>query len=88
MGEETHLNWSGYFVNVQTLRVSFLHKDEARRLITRPIPTFPGEDIYGDGVVERIIAETGCHPFLVQAVSSALIDYLNAERGNKQNSRM
>ena len=80
MGKETGLNWSGYFVNVQTLRVSFLHKDEAWRLITRPIDGFPSEGIYGYGVVERIIAETGCHPFLVQALCSALIDQLNAEK--------
>jgi len=80
MGEETSINWSGYFVNVQTLRVSFLREDEARRLITEPFRDFPGKDIYGDGAVERIIAETGCHPFLVQAVCSALIDYLNAEK--------
>ncbi len=80
MGKETNINWSGYFVNVQTLSVSFLHKDEARRLITRPVRGFPGEEIYGDGVVERIITETGCHPFLVQAVCSALIDHLNVEK--------
>ena len=35
---------------------------------------------YRDGVVERILTETGSHPFLVQAVCSALIDYLNAEK--------
>ena len=80
MGMETGLNWSGYFVNVQTLRVSFLHKEESHRLITRPVDGFPSEDIYGDSVVERIIAETGCHPFLVQAVCSSLIDNLNAEK--------
>jgi hypothetical protein len=80
MGKESGLNWPGYFVNVQTLRVSFLHEDEARRLITKPVPDFPGESLYGDGVVERIIAETGCHPFLVQAVCSALIDYLNMQK--------
>jgi hypothetical protein len=80
MGKESGLNWPGYFVNVQTLRVSFLHEEEARRLITRPVGNLPGQDIYGEGVVERIILETGCHPFLVQAVCSALIDTLNADK--------
>ena len=80
MGKETGLNWSGYFVNVQTLRVSFLHEDEARRLITQPLPDFPSAAIYGDGVVDRILTETGSHPFLVQAVCSALIDSLNAQK--------
>jgi hypothetical protein len=83
MGQETGLNWSGYFVNVQTLRVSFLHEDEARRLITYPVPGFPGADIYGDGVVDRILTETGFHPFLVQAVCSALIDCLNTKKQDR-----
>jgi hypothetical protein len=83
MGKETDLNWSSYFVNVQTLRVSFLHADEARRLITHPIPGFPGTEVYGDGVVDRILTETGSHPFLVQAVCSALIDYLNSKKRDR-----
>ncbi len=80
MREETDINRAGYFVNVQALRVSFLHEDEALRLITRPLSDFPGEDIYGEGVVDAIIRETGCHPFLVQAVCSALMNNLNAEK--------
>ncbi len=70
--------WAGYFVNVETLRVSFLHPDEAYRLITRPTPQFPSEQIYSEGVVERIMEVTAHHPFLVQAVCSKLIDNLNA----------
>jgi hypothetical protein len=73
-------SWSGYFVNVQTLYVSFLQNDEARRLITNPTPRFSDEDMYGDGVVERILDETGCHPFLVQAVCYALIENLNTKK--------
>ena len=42
---EMGTNWAGYFVNVQTLRVSFLRPAEARRLITQPTPTFPGKQI-------------------------------------------
>ena len=80
MGSETGINWAGYFVNVQTLRVSFLQEAEARQLITQPVPEYPSEEIFGVGVVECIIEQTGGHPFLVQAVCSALIDNLNAER--------
>ena len=76
---EMNANWAGYFVNVQILKVSFLQPAEARRLITQPIPTFPGEQIFGGEVVEEIIRVTGCHPFLVQAICSALIDNLNVE---------
>jgi len=72
-------NWANYFVNVQTLKVSFLKPTEARQLITKPTSSFPSERIFDTGVVEEIIRVTGCHPFLIQAVCSALIDQLNAE---------
>lgn len=79
LGQETDLNWSGYFVNVQTFRVSFLHEAEARQLITRPIPDYPIEQIFGPGVVDEIIHVTNCHPFLVQAVCSNLVNRLNTD---------
>ena len=83
MGQETTLNWSGYFVNVQTFRVSFLREAEARHLITHPIPDYPIEQIFGMGVVDEIIRVTSCHPFLVQAVCSNLVDNLNADSRNR-----
>jgi len=70
-------NWAGYFVNVQTLPVSFLEPEEAYQLITRPIRHFPSEQVFGEGVVKQIMHVTGCHPFLIQAVCSELIDELN-----------
>lgn len=79
MGEKTGLNWSNYFVNVQTLKVSFLKNDEARQLILHPRPDYSGEEIFGE-VVEQIIQQTNCHPFLVQALCSQLIDTLNVEK--------
>ena len=80
MGKLAELDWTIYFINVQMLRVSFLQPEEARRLITKPTPRFPGETIFPSDVVDAIIAATGCHPFLVQAVCSALITLLNVER--------
>lgn len=79
MDTVTGINWAGYFVNVQTLKVGFLQPKEAYQLITRPIPDYPSKEIFGEGVVDEIIQVTGCHPFMVQAVCSALIDNLNAE---------
>src|SRR6266516_4279941 len=35
-------SWAGYFVNVETLKVSFLRPEEARQLIVCPTPQFPG----------------------------------------------
>ncbi len=76
---EMGANWAGYLVNAQTLKVGFLQPAEARHLITQPVPNFPSQHIFADGVVEQIIQVTGCHPFLIQALCSALIENLNAD---------
>jgi hypothetical protein len=76
---EIGANWTGYFVNAKTLRVSFLQPAEARHLVLNPVPNFPGQEIFGEEVVEEIMSVTGCHPFLVQAVCSELIEQLNLE---------
>jgi len=80
MSTETGINWASYFVNVQTLRVSFLRETEARQLITRPLFEYSFEQIFDERVVDEIIRVTGCHPFLVQAICSAIIDNLNADK--------
>ncbi|MEO9029196.1 MAG: hypothetical protein ABI413_10295, partial [Ktedonobacteraceae bacterium] len=80
MGTQGGIDWTGYFINVQMLRVSFLKPAEARHLILKPTPAYPGADIFPPEVVEMILVETGCHPFLLQAVCSALITLLNVER--------
>lgn len=72
-------NWASYFVNAKTFRVSFLKPAEARDLITKPVPSFPSQQLFATDIVEEIIHVTGCHPFLVQAVCSELIDNLNHE---------
>jgi hypothetical protein len=69
--------WAGYFMNVELLRVSFLQPEEARRLIKQPVPDFPGEHIFGSEVTEEILRVTGSHPFLIQALCSALITRIN-----------
>ncbi len=76
---EMGANWAGYLVNAQTLKVSFLQPAEAHHLITQPVPNFPSQHIFADGVGEQIIHVTGCHPFLIQALCSALIENLNAD---------
>jgi AAA+ ATPase superfamily predicted ATPase len=80
---EMGANWAGYLVNAQTLKVSFLQPAEARHLITQPVPNFPSQHIFADGVVEQIIQVTGCHPFLIQALCSALIENLNADNRDR-----
>jgi hypothetical protein len=83
MGVGTEINWPGYFVNVKTLRVSFLSTAEARQLITQPEEYYPMEQIFGIGVVDEIIRVTGCHPFLIQAVCLHLVNNLNLKKKNQ-----
>jgi uncharacterized protein len=80
MGVQTGIDWTHYLINVQLLRVSFLKPKEARQLIIQPTPNYPGERIFPQEIVEMIITETHCHPFLVQAMCSALITQLNRDR--------
>lgn len=80
MGAPGGIDWNGYFINVQVLRASFLKPLEARQLILKPAPDYPGADIFPQEVVEMVLTETGCHPFLLQALCSALITLLNIER--------
>ncbi len=71
-------SWAGYFVNVETVKVSFLRPEEARLLIVHPTPQFPGERIFGMEVIAEVLRMSGCHPFLIQALCSILIAELNA----------
>ena len=75
---EMGTHWTGYFVNVEMLKVSFLEPEEVRRLIRQPVPDFPGKHIFGAEVTEEILRLTNGHPFLVQALCSALITHLNS----------
>jgi len=53
---------SDYLINVRVLKIGNLKEDEARELIVAPIEDFPLE--YEPAAVERILAVTGCQPFL------------------------
>src|SRR6185295_15390690 len=70
------INWSDYLINVKTLELSFLAPEDARELITEPVPLLQ----YESGVVEEIIELTHCQPYLLQAVASDLVNYLNSEK--------
>lgn len=70
------VNWSDYLINVKTLELSFLAPADARELLTEPVPALH----YEAGVVEAIIGLTHCQPYLLQAVASDLVNYLNAQK--------
>lgn len=78
--DELDRGWAGFFVNVQTLKAGFLQPSEARQLIAQPLLPMFAEQVFGQGVIEEILRVTGCHPFLIQALCSALIDAFNSHR--------
>jgi hypothetical protein len=69
--------WSDYLINVRVLRIGNLKEDEARELIVQPIEDFPLE--YEPAAVDRMIAVTGCQPYLVQATCRDLVNLLNEQ---------
>lgn len=77
--DELGKRWEATFEDAQEFKVSFLNPEDARQLILYPLPHFPGKEIYSEEVISSIIEQTGCHPFLIQAVCEALIEYLNTE---------
>jgi serine/threonine protein kinase len=68
---------SNYLINVRVLKIENLKEDEARELIVQPIEDFPLE--YEPAAVERILAVTGCQPFLVQATCRDLVNLVNEQ---------
>ncbi len=80
-------NWTGHFVNVERIKVSFLQSGDARDLIHRPVSAYSTHSIFDEETTEEIIRVTRCHPFLLQALCSRLIDNLNdasREQANMQ----
>ena len=74
--ELTRLNWANYLINTRTLELSYLDAESARELLTKPVP----ELHYEAGVVDDIIRITHCQPYLLQAVASELVNYLNSKQ--------
>lgn len=72
-------DWTKHFVNVERIKVSFLRPHDARDLISRPVSPHSTRTIFNEEVTEEIIQVTHCHPFLLQALCSNLIDHLNYE---------
>ena len=59
--------------------ISYLGDDDARELLAHPIPEFP--DIYPEGGIDLILAQTGRHPYLLQKAGDDLCRLLNSRGG-------
>ena len=73
--DELEPYWNDALINAQSLRMTYLHRNEAIDLIRHPIQEFP--DIYSDATVKRILHWTNCQPYLIQLLGTVLVDELN-----------
>lgn len=72
----------GSYANV---RVSYLSRDDAWRLITNPTLEFDLD--YEHEAIERIIAEAGGQPYLIQQICRDALDHLNHELFDEHKER-
>ena len=72
------------FGTTQDERVSYLKREDARRLIDEPIRIGGrnGESRYRERAIERIIELTAGSPFYIQIVCDRLVRYMNRKRAS------
>jgi hypothetical protein len=91
--ELKHAPWTSYLVSARTVEVPAFSFKETRLLLTEPLkfstlwpdnengrsrPRFAPE-FWGEGGIERIHAEAGGWPHLVQLIAETIVDLLNDE---------
>ncbi len=70
-------HWASYLVNVQVLRIGYLHPDETRQLVERPTQDFALR--YEPDAREQVLALTRGHPALVQLLCAEIIGHKNSQ---------
>lgn len=70
--------WSDRLISVLPRQLGPLTPEDAEQLLRKPVDYFP-DDVFDDDAVARILAQTGTHPFLIQAVGNEVVKRLNAE---------
>ncbi len=98
--ELKNLPWTSYLVNARTIKVGPFTQQETRWLLTDPLryskpwknddpsrPRFePG--FWGSNGIERIHAEAGGWPHLVQLIAETLVDMVNDEETDRVEPRL
>jgi hypothetical protein len=69
--------WASYLINVRLLHLDYLHEEEARHLIERPIQEFPLR--YEAAASQRVLDLTRGHPFLVQLLCHEIVALKNQQ---------
>lgn len=70
-------HWASYLINVRPLHLDYLHENEARQLIERPIQEFPLR--YEPTASQRVLDLTRGHPFLVQLLCHEIVALKNQQ---------
>jgi hypothetical protein len=74
---EEFQRWAGYLINVQVIHIGYLHENEARQLIERPVEGFALR--YESAASQRVLELTRGHPFLVQLLCAEIVAYKNEQ---------
>jgi hypothetical protein len=74
---EEFQRWASYLINVQVLKVGYLHPAEVRQLIERPIRDFALR--YQPEASQRVLELTRGHPALVQLLCSQIVTLKNEQ---------
>lgn len=77
--------WSSYLINVRTIKLGYLHEDEARQLVEQPIPNFALK--YQKNAIELVLHLTNGHPYLLQLLCARIIETKNQQE-EKQRFRV
>ena len=92
--------WTSYLVSARTIEVPLFSQQETRLLLTEPLkysslwrdddpgrprPRFES-GFWGEGGIERIHAEAGGWPHLVQLIAETVVDLFNDEAGKQVTS--
>jgi hypothetical protein len=70
-------DWASYLNNTQVIKISYLKKEEALRLITHPVKTFNLN--YDSAASERVYELTQGHPCLIQLLCFEIVALKNEQ---------
>jgi uncharacterized protein len=73
--DELPPRWASSLITSAMLPITFLHEQNARELIERPVADFP--EIYMPAAVDHILELTHCQPNLVQLTCALLVGRMN-----------
>jgi hypothetical protein len=70
--------WTDRFLNVNSIRISFLSREELLPMLMRPTDGF--DATYAPGALDALLDATNGHPMLTQAVACSLVNRLNSQK--------